>query len=130
MAEVQTCSVEWPDKTRCPALPRLSYLHNKVGSVSSCLRRRRLCDSVVVPLVILRQLSFNQTETAQQDFGEEDPSERMYMWSEWAHRSHFYTLCSAPRSLLIQVLGAKTQRWLQEKGKLEILKYSREDARR
>lgn len=49
-----------------------------MGSVSSCLRPRRLCDSVVVPLVILRQLSFIQIETAQRDCVEEDPTERKY----------------------------------------------------
>lgn len=71
--------VECPDKSRCPALLRLSYLDNKVGSVSSCARRCRLCDSVVVPLVILWQLGFIQIETAQQDCG----FERVYVCVIW-----------------------------------------------
>lgn len=47
--------VVWTDQTGpdAPALPRLSYLRNKVGSVFYRLGPRRLCDSVVVPLVIL-----------------------------------------------------------------------------
>ncbi len=87
-------SMEWPERTRCPALLCPSYLNNKVCSVSFCVRPRRLCNSVVVPLVILRPLSFIQIETAQQDCGEAGPGERMYMWSEWVHLSHFPTLLS------------------------------------
>lgn len=81
-----------------------------MDSVSSCLRRRQLCDSVVVPLVILRHLSFIQMEAAQQECGEEDPGEHMYVWSEWGHRSHFPAPTSTPCLALIQVLRAK-QRW-------------------
>lgn len=117
-------SQNWWRMTRCPALPTLSELDNKIGSVS-CLRPRRLCDSVVLPLVILRQHGLTQIETAQQDCGEEDHGERMYMWSEWGY--HFsLSLTVLDSLLLIQVLGAK-QRWFEEKGKLEILKYSRGD---
>lgn len=68
-------SVEWPDRTRCPILPWLSYLNNKLDSVSSFLRQSWLCDCVFVPLVISWQLGFIQIETAQQDCGEENPGE-------------------------------------------------------
>lgn len=78
--------------TRRPALPTLSELENKIGSVS-CLRPRRLCDSVVLPLVIPRQHGLTQIETAQQDCGEEDHGDRSF---------RFLSLCSTLNSKLLQ----------------------------
>lgn len=121
-------SVEWPDRTRCPILPWLSYLNNKLDSVSSFLRQSWLCDCVFVPLVISWQLRFIQMETAQQDCGEENPGEggreHMYVWPGW-HHIRFLALRFTLLLAFNSGSGGKNRSDCGRMKKLEILKYSR-----
>lgn len=85
-----------------PALPRLSYLDNKVGSVSHCLKRLCCCSSTCYSATAKSHPHRNLLHSRTVARGEE-PVKLMYMWSEWARRPH------SARWLLIQVLGAKTE---------------------
>lgn len=102
-------SIEWPDRTRCPILPWLSYLNNKLDSVSSFLRLTLwLCFCSTCYLVAAR-FHPNRNCTA-------GLRRRKSWWGrERAHvcmcdRNDAFSPSASPFCLLlIQVLGAKTE---------------------
>lgn len=120
--------VEWPDRTRCPILPWLSYLNNKLDSVSSFLK----VDSVTVFLFHLlsrgRSVSSKwklHSRTAEKKIlVREGESTCMYVWPGW-HHIRFLALRFTLLLAFNSGSGGKNRSDCGRMKKLEILKYSR-----